>query len=411
MAWIVYYATILLMTAGIRISGLWKAKSRQWTEGRKHWSKKIAHLHAKSGPRIWFHVSSLGEFEQARPVIEKIKSSREEIEIILTFFSPSGYTVRSGYPLATVLYLPADLPGNARKWLDVIQPDMAVFVKYDIWPGYLQALDQKSIPSLLISAHWQPSHRFSSYHLPPAQGLLRRFKKIFLQSDEHLEHYRQEGFTNLDVAGDTRIDRCLNLPGEVHERIPAILSRYQPFELIAGSTWPKDEELLIVAIDRLKLKAIIAPHDVSGDNIRRLMHPLPFPSFRLSEMDEQDVSDFTSGAIIIDNIGMLNVLYALGDIAYVGGGFGSGIHNTLEPMAHSKPVIFGPAFQKFPEATAMVKAGAARSVSNSKDLQDAIEYFKMGVNVEGAGKAALDYLSHHAGATGKVSKYILESIP
>lgn len=411
MSWIAYYGAILFMTAGIRISSLWNSKSRKWVAGRRNWRTHIQDLPEKSGPRIWIHVSSLGEFEQARPVIEKIKAGREHVEIVLTFFSPSGYEVRSGYPLATVMYLPADLPGNATAWLDIVKPDLAVFVKYDLWPGYLNALDKRKIPAILISAHWQPENRFASYHLSPAKGLLRRFRKIFLQSAEHLEYYKARGFSNLDVAGDTRIDRCLNLPGEASERIPAMLRDRQPYDLIAGSTWPRDEQLLIKAIERFHLKVIIAPHDVSGDNIRRLMQSLPVASVRLSELDEATSSNPGADAIIIDSIGLLNVLYDLGPMAYVGGGFGRGIHNILEPMAHGKPLIFGPNYRKFPEATAMVEAGGAMSIRNAEELYQAIERFMTPSTASAAGKIATAYLSQHAGASGKVTKYILESIP
>lgn len=343
--------------------------------------------------------------------MEKIKSGNEKAEIVLTFFSPSGYEVRSGYPLATVMYLPADLPGHATAWVDALKPDLAVFVKYDLWPGYLKALDKQKIPAILISAHWQPENRFASYHLSPSRALLRRFRKIFLQSSEHLEHYASRGFSNLDVAGDTRIDRCLNLPGEAQERIPSMLRERQPYDLVAGSTWPRDEQLLIKAMDRLHLKVIIAPHDVSGDNIRRLMQTLPVASVRLSELGEITTSASRADVIIIDSIGLLNALYDLGHIAYVGGGFGSGIHNILEPMAHGKPLIFGPNYGKFPEATAMVEAGGAISIGNAEELCRAIEHFSIPETATLAGKIATDYLNEHAGASGKVTKYILESIP
>jgi 3-deoxy-D-manno-octulosonic-acid transferase len=408
MIWSFYFLLIYMMTAGIRLSSLWNPKSKQWVTGRKNWKEDLKTLPSKKNRRIWFHVSSLGEFEQARPVIEKLKAHHEPVEIILTFFSPSGYLIRKDYPLATVRYLPVDLPGNASKWVDGIQPDIAVFVKYDLWPGYLKALAQKKIPTVLISAHWTPGGLLNSRNIPPTRSLLRHFSQIFLQKDNHLAYFRQKGFGNLSVAGDTRIDRCLELPAETESRLPSELNALEPFDLVAGSTWPPDEKLIIEAVKTLHLRVLIAPHDVSPANVSRLIQSIPFPVVRLSELRDATKTD---NVVIADSIGLLSVLYAKGKIAYVGGGFGAGIHNTLEPLAHRKPVIFGPAFSKFPEAVEMVKLKGARSISGLQELIDALQYFRDPGNAEVAGQTAYDYLVKNSGASDKVAKYILESIP
>lgn len=391
----------------IRISTLWSEKSRHWIAGRERWESKLK-LGAKTGPRIWFHVSSLGEFEQARPVIEKIKTRDKDVEIILTFFSPSGYLIRSGYPLATVRYLPADLPGQATKWIEAVQPDLAVFVKYDLWPGYLKVLDQKQIPAILFSAHWSPDSWFASHSVSPTKGLLKKFKGIFLQQGDDLEYFRKKGFDNLLVAGDTRIDRSLELPNEALERIPKTLHGSAHFDLVAGSTWPADERLISEAIVQLNLRAIIAPHDVSETNITRLEAFLPFPVTRLSRLNE---TGSNPGVVIVDSIGILNVLYALGRIAYVGGGLGKGIHNTLEPMAHAKPILFGPAYSQFPEAVEMVRTKSAIPVRNARELIMALAHFLQPAESQKAGQAAYEYLVKNSGASDKVTDYIMESIP
>lgn len=407
MIWLLYYTLVYLMVAGIRISCLWNEKSRHWIDGRRGWKKKLS-LNPKKNTRIWFHVSSLGEFEQARPVIEKLKARDSDIEIILTFFSPSGYLVRSGYSLATVLYLPADLPRNARKWIAAVQPDIAVFVKYDLWPGYLRALDDQNIPAILFSAHWTPGAWFASHNIAPTKNLLRKFKRIFLQQDDDLAYFLKKGFDNLSAAGDTRIDRSLELTKEAIHTIPAVLKDSGSFDLVAGSTWPPDEKLISEAIVQLKLRVIIAPHDVSDNNIRRLAASFPFPVIRLSEMTAPGID---AKVVIVDSIGLLNVLYSLGNIAYVGGGFGSGIHNTLEPMAHMKPILFGPAYRQFPEAVEMVRIKSALVVRDTRSLIMAISHFQQPAEAIAAGKRAYEYLVKNSGASEKVTNYIMESIP
>lgn len=407
MAWILYYILMYLFVGLIRISSLWSEKSRNWIAGRKQWKSKLD-LRLKTGPRIWFHVSSLGEFEQARPVIEKLKDRDKDIEIILTFFSPSGYLIRSGYPLATVRYLPPDLPGHATRWIAAVQPDLAVFVKYDLWPGYLRALDQNQIPAILFSAHWSPGSWFASHNISPTKGLLKKFKRIFLQQGDDLTYFHKKGFGNLSVAGDTRIDRSLELPNEVFKRVPISLSDSPRFDLVAGSTWPADEKIIREAIVHLNLRAILAPHDVSEANITRLEALFPFPVTRLSRFKESGINP---AVVIVDSIGVLNVLYALGRIAYVGGGLGAGIHNTLEPMAHAKPILFGPAYDQFPEAMEMVRVKSAIPVRNARELIDAIIHFQQPGEAEKAGQTAYQYLMNNSGASDKVTNYIMESIP
>jgi len=408
MVWILYYFIMYLMVAGIRISAWWNPKSKQWLDGRRGWIEQLRRVQEKKATRVWFHVSSLGEFEQARPVIQKIKEQQPTVEIILTFYSPSGYQVRANYELASVFYLPADLPGVAKKWISILKPDIAVFVKYDLWPGYLKAIEEKGIPAFLISAHWIPGGWFSSWSLPPTRALLKKFKRIFLQEEEHLHFFKQLGFNNVSVAGDTRIDRSLELPSEVSDKISSTLIALGPFDLVAGSTWPPDEKLLVETITSLNLSVILAPHDVSAPNITRLTKSLPFKIIKLSEirqgMEKPQI-------LLVDSIGLLSVLYSQGKMAYVGGGFGSGIHNILEPMAHSKPVLFGPAFKKFPEAVAMVRQKGAFSITSTSDLKKNIAFLLNNREADKAGQRGFNYLLTRSGATTTVTNSILESIP
>jgi len=397
-----------LFIAGIYVWSFWNKKADQWVSGRKNWVSQLQKLPAKKNQRIWFHVSSLGEFEQARPVIEKLKEKKNDLDIILTFFSPSGYTIRSTYSNANVYYLPADIPGNAARWIDLVKPDFAVFVKYDLWPGYLRALAKRKIPTVLISAHWKPSQKFSSWNLPPTRALLYGFRQIFLQQADDVDYFQRKGFQNLSIAGDTRIDRSLQLPLEAASKIPDALKAIPPFDLVAGSTWPPDEKRIAEAIQQLNLRLLIAPHDTSEESIERLVNTFPF---QVTKLSSYKVGDPLPKVIIVDSIGLLAYLYSLGKIAYVGGGFGAGIHNTLEPMAHGKPLIFGPAFGKFPEAVDMIKEKAAISISTTDELIQTLNHFNLSDNAERAGAIAYRYLVDHRGASDQVVNYIVGSIP
>jgi len=406
MIWLLYYALMYLMILGIRLSSLWNPKAALWISGRKNWKEKLKSVPNKKAFRIWFHVSSLGEFEQARPVMEDLKKTNPEIELILSFFSPSGFEIRKNYSLATVFYLPADLPGNSEKWITALNPDLAVFVKYDLWPGYLNTLVKRKIPFLLISAHFRPG-TLSSWSIPPASSLLKKANAIFLQDATWVEEIKEKGFNNIRVAGDTRIDRTLTIAEEAQQYIPKNLQNSGTFDLIAGSTWEEDERILIPVIEKLKLRAIIAPHDVSETHVSRIMHQIQVPALRLSKLTALDTS---IQIIVIDNIGLLAYLYSLGKIAYVGGGFGKGIHNILEPAAHQLPVIIGPHFHKFPEAGRLIKAGAALSINNESELLNAIGSFSGDKGLK-AGELAKSFLSKNKRATQIVTSYIRESIP
>ncbi len=396
-----------LFMLGIRISSIWNEKARQWISGRKNWKSSIDKIPPKSGRRIWFHVASLGEFEQTKPVIERLKRE-EQIEIILTFFSPSGYNQNLSDSKTIVTYLPHDLPGYADYFISSIQPDMAVFVKYDLWPGYLKSLADHSIPAILISANWSPVGKLSSWSIPLTKKYLKNFKRIFFQREEHIPFFQLKGFKNIVKAGDTRIDRSMNLPLEKEQRLPEKIAMAPQFDLVAGSTWPADERMIIPVIEKLNLRTVIAPHDVSPANIKRLTKEFTVPFKLYSELHDSSIHE---NVLIIDTVGLLSVLYSVGSIAYVGGGFGNSIHNTLEPAAHSKPIVFGPHFTTFPEAVDMIGLECAWSVKNKEKFQEVLEKLsEEGVGKE-AGEKAFEYLSGKAGATEIVTRYILESIP
>jgi 3-deoxy-D-manno-octulosonic-acid transferase len=338
--------------------------------------------------------------------MEELKRTNPELELILTFFSPSGYEIRKNYTQANVFYLPVDLPGNAGKWISSIQPDLAVFVKYDLWPGYLNALITKHIPFLLMSAHFRPG-TMSSWSIPPTSYLLKKAKAIFLQDGQWIEELNRIGFENIRVAGDTRIDRTLEIANETQQQISKLVLQFGTFDLVAGSTWKEDEDILIPVIEKLKLKTIIAPHDIRESHLQILMERMQVPAVRLSTITKLDDS---IKVLVVDSIGQLAYLYSLGKMAYIGGGFGKGIHNILEPAAHRLPVIFGPRYHKFPEAEKLIQAKAAIAVNNQSALQDAIMLFT-GEPGKVAGERAFSFLEKNSGATPIISSYIREFIP
>ena len=404
---VAYGAAMYAMTGLIRLAAWWNPSARKWVDGRRDWRSSLAALPPKQGRRIWFHVASLGEFEQARAVIEGLREKRPDIDIVLTFFSPSGYEQRKNYPHARVCYLPADVPGNARQWIEGIAPDMVVFVKYDLWPGYVRAVVEQQVPALLIAAHWTPDQRMASWSNPLVRHWLKRFNRIFLQRGDHLEAFRAMGYNNLDVAGDTRIDRALQLPAESADRLPTALRDLGRFDLVAGSTWGPDEALLFSTTRDRPGRYAIVPHDVSESHIEKIMAHAPDDCLRLSAWRPGMAFKY----LVIDRIGLLAYLYALADAAYVGGGFGKGIHNTLEPMAYGIPVIVGPHHTRFPEAVDAIRLGGMFAAKDKTSLLRILERLADGSFRREAGTIGREYLEARRGASARLVDYIAESLP
>jgi 3-deoxy-D-manno-octulosonic-acid transferase len=360
-------------------------KAKLWYGGRKDIFTKLENTfkNTEYEKRIWIHVASLGEFEQGRPIIEALKKQAPlmlaQYKIVLTFFSPSGYELRKNYSFADyIFYLPADTSSNAQHFIQIIQPEWAIFVKYEFWFNYLHFLKKQNIPTLLISAIfrekqfniWNPYSHF-------LKKMLRCFTYIYVQNTPSVFLLKKHGFTQVENIGDTRIDRVLTIKNEraVFPEIK-LFTQDNP-TLIGGSTWLPDEQILIDSLKNPSFaswKYILAPHDISKNNIERLLKNLPEDYTLYSEINTQQINQSpndsnTKRILIIDNIGMLSSIYQYGTIAYIGGGFGSGIHNTLEPIAFGLPVIFGPKYQKFEEAHQLIKAGGGFSINNYPDFE------------------------------------------
>jgi 3-deoxy-D-manno-octulosonic-acid transferase len=402
---------LLLYNIGITIYpllvymvSLYKNKAKLWVNGRR--DQQVQQL----GSSIWFHFASLGEFEQGRPVLEAVKDRYPQHKIVITFFSPSGYEVRKNTPLAdAVYYLPIDRASNARDFISAINPVMAIFTKYEYWYHFFDELYKQHVPLYMISSIFRPSQVFFKWYGGLHRKMLKMVTWFFVQdiASKHLLHDR--GITNVTISGDTRFDRVW--ANALHPKaLPDIAAFKKGQKLfIAGSTWPADEKLIAqLVVQHPDWKFIIAPHEIGEDKINGLMNLLPIETaVRFSQINTLSAPHTT---LIIDNIGMLSSLYQYADIAYIGGGFGAGIHNTLEAAAFGMPVIFGPKYDKFKEARDLIELNAAFSISTEEEelLTIAGKLMDDKQFRDGCAAIAKKYVEEHVGATDSILNYIQE---
>jgi len=354
-----YYIGLQFYSLIIQFYSLFNKKARQFVKGRKGVFSKIANEINPDQPVVWFHCASLGEFEQGRPLIEKVKKEHPAYQILLSFFSPSGYEVRKNYNIAdSVVYLPLDGLKNARKFYQLVNPDKVFFVKYEFWYFYLKEAQKRDIPAYLVSAIFRENQVFFRPYGKWYRNILKYFTHIFVQNENSKRILLENNITNVSISGDTRFDRVREI-AEGTCKIPLAKEFVGDKKvLIAGSTWRKDEELLIRYMEEtdLDLKMIIAPHEVHESNIQRLVRAFSRKNvICFSEADLETVNE--ADVLVIDSVGMLSSLYQYGTIAYIGGGFGKGIHNILEPATFGLPVFFGPNYQKFKEAVDLIELG------------------------------------------------------
>ncbi|MEM7037875.1 MAG: glycosyltransferase N-terminal domain-containing protein [Bacteroidota bacterium] len=370
-----YQTGIHLYGFGARVASLFSDKARKWVKGRKDWK---ASLRAKisDGNWIWFHCASLGEFEQGRKLMEEIRVKYPDYKLLLTFFSPSGYEIRKGYQGADhVCYMPLDTRSNVSSFLDIVQPKMVFIIKYELWLNYIFEAERRGIPMFLVSALVRESSKFLTSQL---KGLYKKafgaFSWIFTQDENSLKLLKAFAETDkLSVAGDTRFDRAAELPAK-WEAVPGIAEFVGEKRcIVVGSPWPKDEAVVLPAIAALKdydLKWIIAPHEIHPAEIDR--HIRAYPG-KMAKYSARDAITSETDVLWIDNVGMLSRLYKYSTLVYIGGGFGTAIHNTQEPAVYGNPVLFGPKFETFVEAVDMVQAGGAVSVQSTEEFVSAVK--------------------------------------
>lgn len=388
--------------AGVRLASVWNAKARAWVRGRTGlWQRLEARREALQGC-LWMHCASVGEFEQGRPMLEAIKAKHPDLPVLLTFFSPSGYEARKDLPLAThVEYLPPDSAANAQRLVRLLAPRMALFVKYEFWYHHLHALKDHAVPTYLVSALFRPGQPFFHWYGGAWRSMLRCYTRIFTQDDRSRELLAGLGLTNVSVSGDTRFDRVAAIV-QADEDLPeaaAFMTGGGPV-LIAGSTWPADERLILgVLADMTGLRSMIAPHELTPEHLAALHAAAPRPLAPWSAPGDPS----RARTLLVDRMGLLARLYKYGHIAYVGGGFGDGIHSLLEAAAWGRPVIFGPVHHKFPEAAGLVACGGGFAIRDEAGLRAVMKRLVDDPHaLATASRAARDYVTQHAGATDRV---------
>ena len=412
-----YYIAIALYALIVRLVSPFNKKAKKMLAGQKKTFTILKEQLIPDASYIWFHAASLGEFEQGRPLMEKIRREKPEYKILLTFFSPSGYEVRKDYPGADIVcYLPFDHYLNARKFLFTVKPAMAVFIKYEFWMNYLKLLKRSGIPTYIISAVFRPSQIFFRWYAYRYRKVLNSFDWFFVQDHASLELLKRFKLNNASVAGDTRFDRVYEI-FEQRKELPLVekfLNRggnEKELVFIAGSTWVKDEEILMPYFNQHpEIKLIIAPHEINEQRIEALTNRFARPVVRYSQVNEKNV--YEAGCLIIDCIGLLSSVYRYGDLAYIGGGFGKGIHNILEAAAYGIPVIFGPRYHKFNEAKGLIAAKGAFTIKNEADFSSCMNNFISYAGlVHEAGKNAKEYVISNLGATHKIYEKLFPLIP
>lgn len=393
----------------LKILALCNPKIKLFVAGRKHVFEIVENKMKSSQKSIWFHAASLGEYEQGLPVLEKIKEKYPNHTIVLTFFSPSGYEVRKTNQVADItVYLPLDSKKNATRFINSIKPEMVFFIKYEFWPNYLNELKERKIPVYLISGIFRENQFFFKWYGGFYKKALDAFAFFFVQNDSSKKLLLQLNKTNVVVSGDTRFDRVATILEKDNFLDFIEEFKNETLTIVVGSSWPKDEDLLVNYINKTneKVKFIIAPHNIHNDQILALKKSISKPTILFSEKANQNLADFN--VLIIDTIGILTKIYSHADIAYVGGGFGyPGVHNLLEPATFGIPVVIGPNYSHFPEAIALHHLGGCISVANLNELKDTLSNLISNKAIRNEkGHICSTFVQMNTGATAKIINQI-----
>ncbi|MES2544987.1 MAG: glycosyltransferase N-terminal domain-containing protein [Bacteroidota bacterium] len=396
----------------IKIIALFSPKIKLFVDGRKTIFTTLSEKIASSDKTIWFHAASLGEYEQGLPVIEKIKEKFPTHKIVLTFFSPSGFEVRKNNTVADVtVYLPLDTKNNAQHFLKIIHPEMVFFIKYEYWPNYLNELQKLQTPTYLISGIFRENQLFFKWYGGFYRKALDTFNHFFVQNARSKELLLQLGKTNVTVSGDTRFDRVVAIL-EKDNTLDFIADfKNDTLTIVVGSSWPKDENLLVNFINSTKqnVKFIIAPHNIKAEQIQELKKSITKKTILFSDVETLRATSLQDyDVFIIDTIGILTKIYSYANIVYVGGGFGNpGVHNILEPATFGVPIVIGPNFSHFAEAIALVNMEGCISISNQQELNEAFENIIQNEDIRyEKGHICSTFVQMNKGATESVMKYV-----
>lgn len=402
-----YTIAIYLYALAVRLASLTNRKARLMIKGhRKTW--RTLRDHAKERQHyVWFHAASLGEFEQGRPLMERLRREHPEKRILLTFFSPSGYEVRKDYAGADlVCYLPFDTPLNARRFVRLVQPEKAFFIKYEFWHHYIDELHRAGVPVYSVSSIFRNDQIFFRPYGRGYARVLHHFNHFFVQNEASRRLLNSLGVTQVSVTGDTRFDRVIDIRNQAKSLPLAAALTGDSRTIVAGSTWPPDEEILIPYFNRHpELKLIIAPHEVNEERLRSIEQRLKRPALRYSQATPE--SSAQADCLIIDGYGLLSSLYRYATLAYVGGGFGVGIHNVPEAAVYGVPVFFGPNNQRFREARDLINEGGSFEVTSADDFQAQADRLLADERaLDQSGQAAGDYIRRNSGATEAIFREV-----
>lgn len=406
----IYDIGIHLTRFGLQFVAPFNEKIKKGIVGRSDTFKILKTVLSKNHKTLWFHCASLGEYEQGLPVFEALRKHYKNHKIVLSFFSPSGYEIRKNSPVAdVVIYLPIDTKKNAKRFLDLINPELTVFVKYDIWPNFLNELKNRKCRAILISALFRENQSYFKFYGKPLRHALFAFEHIFTQNEISKELLHSINYDNVTVSGDTRFDRVYSQL-ELNNSLDFVETfKDNKLCIVAGSTWPEDEDIFANYINNNtteNLKFIIAPHNIKFSQIKDFQGRLNVKSILFSKKDDKSLKN--AQVFIVDTIGILSKIYSYADIAYVGGAMANtGLHNTLEPAVFGVPIIIGGSYSKFPEAKALIENGGMFSISNQQEfdkiLNELIENQEKRLKT---GSKNLDYIQKNRGAVIQILDYL-----
>ena len=402
-----YNAAILIYSFLVRFAAFFNKKANLMIKGHKHTFEILKKQIDRDSKYVWFHVASLGEYEQAQPMMEIVKREKPDYKIMLSFFSPSGYEVQKNNKTADIVcYLPFDTKKNVKKFLDLTNPSIAIFVKYEFWYNFIHQLYLRKTPTYLISAVFRPNQHFFKPWGNVFTKILKYYTEIFVQDKQSKRLLLKHGIESVTVMGDTRMDRVIKIREEALS-LPVVeefakLNNNDQAVLVAGSSWPEDENILINYFNKhAYLKLIIAPHLIDEDHLLQIERKLKRPFVRFSQASIINIKEYD--CLIIDNFGLLSSIYRYGEIAYIGGGFGAGIHNILEAAVYGIPVVFGPNHRKFIEARELIEKGGGYTISNETELNKVFKNFVTSPeDLEIGGEKAAEYIYTSAGATERI---------
>ena len=410
----IYNLVVLFAAQILQLLALFSPKMKLFVEGRKSVFSTLKDKIHPEDKVFWFHAASLGEYEQGLPVIEKVKEQFPHHKIVITFFSPSGYEVRKNNAIADVtVYLPLDSKANAKQFLDLVHPEKVFFIKYEFWPNYLYELKQRNIPTYLISGIFREKQVFFKWYGGFYRNALKTFNYFFVQNEKSKTLLQSIGFSNVKVSGDTRFDRVVAILEK--DNFLDFIEQFKNNQttIVIGSSWPKDEELLVNFINQAAddVKFIIAPHNIKDEQINSLYKQIKKTKFKYSNYEIETLRKprlENYQVFIIDTIGILTKIYSYADIAYVGGGFGNpGVHNILEPATFGIPIVIGPNYSHFAEATALVGMEGCISIKNQSELNEAFDLLLQNEDERfEKGHICSTFVQMNKGATNAILKYI-----